>query len=73
MLVDVPFRTLLTVEGMTCQHCARSVTEELEGIPGVCTVAVELASGAVTVAADREVPRAELAAAVDEAGFALVG
>ncbi len=71
MSVDAPFRTQVTVTGMTCQHCVLSVTEEVSEIDGVSTVDVQLDSGAVTVLADRVVSRAEIAAAVTEAGFAL--
>ena len=73
MAVQAPFRVQVTVIGMTCQHCAMSVSEEIGGIHGVSAVDVQLDSGAVTVLADREVGRNELAAAVSEAGFELVG
>ena len=73
MSVESPFRTQVTVTGMTCQHCAMSVSEEIGEIHGVSAVDVQLDSGAVTVLADREVGRNELAAAVSEAGFELVG
>jgi copper chaperone len=73
MSVEAPFRTQVTVSGMSCPHCARSVTEELTGIDGVSAVEVSLESGAVTVLADRTVGRSEIAAAVDEAGYALTG
>ena len=73
MAVQAPFRVQVTVAGMTCQHCAMSVSEEIGEIAGVSAVDVELDSGAVTVLADREVGRTELAAAVTEAGFELVG
>jgi len=73
MSVETPFRTQVTVTGMTCQHCAMSVSEEIGEIPGVSGVDVQLERGAVTVLADREVGRDELAAAVAEAGFELAG
>ena len=73
MSVEAPFRTQVTVTGMTCQHCVMSVSEEIGEIPGVTGVEVQLESGAVTVLADREVGRDELAAAVTEAGFELAG
>jgi copper chaperone len=73
MSVETPFRTQVTVTGMTCQHCAMSVSEEIGEIPGVSGVDVQLERGAVTVLAVREVGRDELAAAVAEAGFELVG
>ncbi|MFC4950340.1 heavy-metal-associated domain-containing protein [Pseudonocardia sp. GCM10023141] len=71
MSVEAPFRTEVTVSGMTCQHCVMSVTEELAGIDGVSSVAVDLPTGAVTLLSDRAVGREEIAAAITEAGFAL--
>jgi copper ion binding protein len=73
MSVEAPFRTEVTVTGMTCRHCAMSVTEEVGEIAGVRTVDVHLESGAVTVLADREVGRSEIADALDAAGFGLAG
>jgi copper chaperone CopZ len=64
--------TTFTVTGMTCAHCQRAVTEEISGVDGVDAVSVDLASGTVTVIASRAVDRADIAAAVDEAGYALV-
>jgi len=61
-----------TVTGMTCAHCQRAVTQEISGIDGVESVAVDLAIGTVTVTARRPVDRSEIAAAVDEAGYELV-
>jgi copper chaperone len=71
MSVEAPFRTQVTVRGMTCQHCVSSVTEELAGIDGVSGVEVQLDTGAVTVLADRPIGRDEIAIAVTEAGFGL--
>ena len=58
-----------TVTGMTCQHCVRSVTEELSEIPGVTDVAVSLDSGLVSVTSDQALSRDAATAAVDEAGY----
>jgi copper ion binding protein len=71
MAVEAPHRTHVTVTGMTCQHCVMSVTEEVGEIAGVRSVDVQLATGAVTVVSERALPVAEIAAAVEEAGFAL--
>jgi copper ion binding protein len=73
MSVEAPFHTRVTVTGMTCKHCVMSVSEEVGEIDGVSAVDVSLDSGAVTVIADREIGRAEIAAAVTEAGFELTG
>jgi copper chaperone len=69
MPVESPFRTEVTVEGMSCDHCVMSVTEELTAIDGVREVDVVLATGAVAVLADREIARAEIAAALDAVGY----
>ena len=60
------------VTGMTCGHCAASVTEEVSKIPGVTGVQVDVATGRVTVLADQPVPADAVTAAVDEAGYEVV-
>jgi len=71
MAVQAAFRTTVTVTGMTCEHCARSVTEELNAVNGVHTVEVTVSSGKVTISSDRELSGAEIAGAVDTAGYSL--
>ena len=64
--------TSFQVNGMTCAHCQRAVTEEIAAVAGVETLTVDLSTGTVSVTASRPVDRADIAAAVDEAGYALV-
>jgi len=61
------------VSGMTCGHCASAVTEEISKIDGVHDVRVDLDSGQVTVLGAHRPAEAEVAAAVDEAGYELQG
>ena len=64
-----------TVSGMTCEHCVRAVNDELSSLDGVTAVAVDLVPAGmstVTVTSDQPLPDAEVAAAVDEAGYELV-
>lgn len=61
------------VTGMTCEHCVASVTEELTALPGVTDVSVDLATGSVTVASERELSTVEVTEAVAEAGYQLAG
>jgi copper chaperone CopZ len=59
------------VTGMTCDHCARAVTEELASLDGVTDVVVELVPGgvsAVTVSSEVQPSGDAVAAALDEAG-----
>lgn len=58
-----------TVTGMTCGHCASSVTEEIKQIDGVDDVSVDLGTGAVTVTADQPVSADAVDAAVRRAGY----
>lgn len=56
---------------MTCQNCVRHVKEALGALPGVRTADVDLDAGTAVIDAEREIARSELAAALDEAGYAL--
>ena len=60
-----------TVTGMTCGHCVASVTEEVSGLAGVEDVQVDLGSGRVVVTSATDLDPADVAAAVEEAGYAL--
>ena len=60
-----------TVTGMTCGHCAASVTEEISEIPGVENVDVVVETGAVTVSSTAPLDESAVRAAVEEAGYAL--
>ncbi|MBC9723937.1 heavy-metal-associated domain-containing protein [Streptomyces sp. TRM68367] len=62
-----------TVTGMTCGHCADSVTEEITAIAGVQKVDVDVDSGRVTVFSDSPLEIADVRSAVTEAGYELVG
>ncbi len=69
--------TTYQVTGMTCEHCARAVTGEIESLEGVTAVTVRLVPGGtsdVTVTAEAPLGAAALAEALDEAGgYRLVG
>jgi copper chaperone len=65
--------TTYRVSGMTCGHCVQAVTNELSGLDGVTGVDVDLDSGEVTVTSDQPLRRDRVEAAVDEAGYELVG
>ncbi len=62
----------ITVKGMSCGHCAASVTRALEELPGVSQVQVDLTSGRVSFAADTPVPTEALAQVIKNAGYELI-
>jgi copper chaperone CopZ len=60
----------LSVHGMTCANCARSVERKLLGVPGVTKASVSLEAGSATVEYDTELVKPEMfAKAVRELGY----
>ena len=64
-------QTTINVSGMTCGHCVSAVTMELSLLPSVTEVDVDLESGQVTITSDAALEQAQLATAIDEAGYEL--
>ena len=65
-------QTTINVSGMTCGHCVSAVTMELSLLPTVTEVEVNLVTGQVTITSDAALEQAQLATAIDEAGYELV-
>ncbi|GAA2983411.1 heavy-metal-associated domain-containing protein [Streptomyces fulvorobeus] len=65
--------TVYQVKGMTCGHCEGAVSEELSGISGVTSVKAVASTGLVTVDSQAPLDEDAVRAAVDEAGYELVG
>ncbi|MCA3359883.1 MAG: heavy-metal-associated domain-containing protein [Roseomonas sp.] len=61
----------LQVEGMSCGHCIRAVTNAITALDQAAKVEVDLA--AKRVVAQTSLPRAEVVRAVEEEGFAVKG
>ena len=62
----------IKIEGMTCGHCAMSVTNELATLQGVSSVSVDHESGKATVESDG-VSQDQLSSAIEEAGYQATG
>jgi copper chaperone len=63
--------SVISVTGMTCEHCEKAVGAEISAIPGVSQVDVDVASGEVRILAEPVPDMATLRAAVEEAGYQL--
>jgi mercuric reductase len=59
----------LTVGGMTCLDCAKRIEGALKRVEGVRDAQIDYRGGRATVELEREVPRGELIAAVERAGY----
>jgi copper chaperone CopZ len=56
---------------MTCEHCVTTVRAAVRGVVGVREATVDLVTGLVVVESDGPVARADLEAAVGDAGYTL--
>jgi copper chaperone CopZ len=65
--------TVYKVSGMSCGHCEGSVSAEISALDGVSSVKAVASTGEVTVVSAAALDEAAVRAAVDEAGFELVG
>ncbi|MEV5004276.1 heavy-metal-associated domain-containing protein [Streptomyces sp. NPDC093064] len=65
--------TVYKVSGMSCGHCEGSVSAEISELPGVSSVKAVASTGEVTVVSASPLETEAVRAAVDEAGFELVG
>ncbi|MFE6172334.1 heavy-metal-associated domain-containing protein [Streptomyces sp. NPDC056464] len=61
------------VSGMSCGHCEGAVSGEISELPGVSSVKAVASTGEVTVVSAAALEDEAVRAAVDEAGFELVG
>ncbi len=68
--------TKINVAGMTCQNCVDHVTEELEEIPGIVSIDIQLGEEddptVVRVTSEDRIADDVLEAAIDEAGYEVV-
>lgn len=62
----------LEINGMTCHNCVRHATEALKAVPGVKSVAIDLAAGTATVETSGETEDESLKEAVRKAGYKVV-
>lgn len=70
---DRGVRTTYTVSGMTCGGCANNVTRHLNAVAGVTGTEIDLTSGSVTVTSTAALETSTVRAAVEQAGYQLVG
>ena len=63
-------KTTLKVGGMSCDHCAKAVTDAVAGLSGTSNVAVRLDPGEVTFEYDEAVVTLDaVKAAITEEGY----
>ncbi len=66
-------KTVITVDGMSCEHCVNAVTKAVGALPGVSGAAVSLADKTATVEYDPSAVTIEdIKAAIEDQGYEVV-
>lgn len=67
-------KSVLHVEGMSCEHCVKAITNAVSALPGIGSVAVDLSAKTVTVEHDpAQSPLEKIKAEIDDQGYEIVG
>lgn len=64
---------IISIDGMMCQNCAKHVTNALMALESVEECVVNLDEGTATVTVTDSYSEEELAAAVEEEGYTVLG
>ncbi|HTZ18295.1 MAG TPA: cation transporter [Dissulfurispiraceae bacterium] len=62
---------ILTIEGMSCQHCVMRVRKAIDALPGVASSDVSIGR-AVVKYDESKVGKEDIAASVEKAGYKIV-
>ena len=67
-------KAILRVEGMSCDHCVKTITKAAGELPGVKNVAIDLNGNTVSFMFDpAKTPLKTIEAAITEAGYDVKG
>lgn len=64
-------KAILTIEGMSCEHCVKRVKLGLEENFEGSKVEVDLASNSATLIVEQQLDKAKVAEVIDDAGYVL--
>jgi copper chaperone len=67
-------KTVLNVEGMSCEHCVKAVTNAVGALPGVAGVSVDLAGKTVAMEYDpAQTPLDKIKGEIEDQGYDVAG
>lgn len=67
-------KTVLNVDGMSCEHCVKAIKKAVGAIPGVSDVTVDLSAKTVTVEHDiARTPLDKIRYEIEEQGYDIIG
>lgn len=66
-------QSIIKVDGMSCEHCVKAVTNAVNALPGINSVNVDLSAGTVTVEHDPvQSPLDKIKFEIEEQGYDIV-
>ncbi|MBA4698546.1 MAG: copper chaperone CopZ [Ruminococcus sp.] len=66
-------KSIIKVDGMSCEHCVKAVTNAVNALPGIESVEVDLKAGTVTVEHDpAQSPADKIKFEIEEQGYDIV-
>lgn len=66
-------KSIINVEGMSCEHCVKSVQKAVGAILGVESVVVDLSAKTVTVEHDSDVKLDKIKEEIEDQGYDVIG
>jgi len=67
-------KTIIKVEGMSCEHCVKAVTNAVNSVTGIGSVSVDLAEKTVTVEYDAAKTSLEsIETEIENQGYDVIG
>ena len=65
-------KTIVSIEGMSCGHCASSVTKALESLDNVKKVSVSLSKKEATIISTEKINKEDIKKVIEELDFKVI-
>jgi P-type Cu+ transporter len=73
LIEEKKMKTKIAIDGMSCMHCAKSVTDKLNGIEGISSTVVNLEEKNAVVESKNPVDEALVSQIIADAGYKVMG
>lgn len=73
VIKEQKMKTRIRIDGMSCMHCAKNVTEKLNGIEGISSTVVNLEEKNAVVESKTPVDEALVTQVISDAGYKVMG
>lgn len=66
-------KTKISIDGMSCMHCAKNVTDKLNGVEGISSTSVNLEEKHALVESTAPIDEAHVTQVITDAGYSVLG